>query len=75
MFKIFINQKECIGCSFCMNCLPELFKYDEQNFRGKLKKEGELTDTIITELSEEQLKQAKEATEGCPIQAISITEI
>lgn len=73
--KISINQNECIGCSFCQNCLPELFKYDEENFKGKLKEDGKLVDTIIIELSAEQLQKVKEAAEGCPAQAISITEV
>jgi len=75
MTKISINQKECIGCSFCMNCVPELFKYDEENFKGKLKTEGNLVEEVSVELSPEQLQKVKEAIEGCPAQAISITEV
>jgi len=74
MAKISINQKECIGCSFCMSCFPYLFKYDEQAFKGKLKENGNLVDTISVELSPEQLKQVKEAIEGCPAQAINKIE-
>ena len=74
MAKISINQKECIGCSFCMNCFPELFKFDEKDFKGKLNENGELVETLSIELTEEQLKKVKEAIEGCPAQAISITE-
>lgn len=75
MTKIYINQKECIGCNFCMSCTPELFEFDEKNFKGKLKENGNLTDVVSVELSAEQSKQAKEAAEGCPAQAISIMEI
>jgi ferredoxin len=75
MAKISINQKECIGCSFCMNCAPNLFKYDEKDFKGKLKENGELVDAISVELTDEQLKNVKEAAEGCPAQAINIEEI
>lgn len=75
MTKIFINQKECIGCSFCMSCVPELFKYDEKDFKGKLNENGNLTDTLSVELPAERLKQVKEAAEGCPAQAINITEV
>jgi ferredoxin len=74
MTKISINQKECIGCSFCESCAPELFKFDEKDFKGKLKENGNLTDTISVELSNEQLKQVKEAAEGCPVQAIELLE-
>jgi ferredoxin len=74
MAKISINQKECIGCSFCEGCVPELFKFDEKDFKGKLKENGNLTETISVELSDEQLKWVKEATEGCPVQAIKLLE-
>ncbi|MEK7116783.1 MAG: ferredoxin [Patescibacteria group bacterium] len=75
MAKITINQNECIGCSFCMNCAPELFKYDEKDFKGKLNENGELVETLLIELTDEQLKKVKEAAEGCPAQAINITEV
>jgi len=75
MKKIIIDQKECIGCNFCMNCDPSLFKFDEENFKGKLiDKNGNLTEILETELSPEQLKNTEEAIMGCPAQAISITE-
>ena len=69
-----INQKECLGCSFCMDLFPEVFELDEKDFKGKLKENGNLTDTITLELSDEQLKQVKEAAEGCPVLAINILE-
>ena len=74
MTKISINQKQCIGCSFCMICQPEQFKYDEEKFKGKLKENEELTNVITVELINEQLKQAREAVEGCTAQAINLTE-
>ncbi|MEK7669396.1 MAG: ferredoxin [Patescibacteria group bacterium] len=74
MPKITINQKECIGCSFCMNCFPELFKYDEENFKGKLKSDGNLVEAVSVELTAEQLTKAKEASVGCPAQAINVIE-
>lgn len=75
MPKVTINQNECIGCSFCQSCLPELFKYDEENFKGKLKEGDKLMDSVTIELTEDQIKKVKEAIEGCPAQAISIIEI
>jgi len=74
MPKITIDQKECIGCSFCMNCFPELFKYDEENFKGKLKSNGNLAEEVSVELTAEQLAKVKEACQGCPAQAIKIIE-
>jgi len=74
MTKISINQKECIGCSFCNSCAPEIFENDEHDFKGKLKKDGKLVDSAPFDLSEEQKKQVKEAAEGCPVQAIEVSE-
>lgn len=74
MTKISINQKECLGCSFCESCAPELFKFDERDFKGKINENGNLTDAISIELPDEQLKRVKEAAEGCPVQAIELSE-
>jgi ferredoxin len=74
MIKISINQKKCTGCNFCESCAPEIFKVDEQDFKGKLKKDGKLVDSASFELSEEQKKQVKEVVEGCPVLAIEVSE-
>lgn len=74
MTKIYINQKECIGCSFCGSCAPEIFEVDEQDFKCKLKKDGKLINPAIFDLSEEQLKRVKEAAEGCPVLVIELSE-
>jgi ferredoxin len=69
-----IDQKECLGCSFCSGLLPEIFELDEKIFKGKIKKDGNLIDGTEFELSEEQLKKIKEAAEGCPVLAIKLLE-
>lgn len=74
MTKISINQKECIGCSFCTACAPEIFEVDDRDFKCKLKKDGKLIDSASFELSEEQKKQVKEVVEGCPTKAIELSE-
>jgi ferredoxin len=74
MVKISINQKECLGCSFCMSLLPEIFQLDENEFKGKLKKGDDLVAEISLELSSEQIAKVKEAVDGCPVQAIKIEE-
>lgn len=74
MTKISINQEDCINCSLCVNCAPETFGSDEKDFKCKIIKNGELVDSASVELSAEQLKQAKEAAENCPVQAIKLSE-
>jgi ferredoxin len=75
MFEISINQKECLGCSFCNGCLPELFEVDEKDFRCKIKKDGQLVNQAAMDLSPEQLKQVEEVSQGCPVQVIKVTKI
>ena len=65
MTKISINQ-ECIGCNFCESCAPTIFQVDQTDFKCKLKKEGNF--------SPEELKQIKEAADGCPVNAIELNE-
>jgi ferredoxin len=66
MTKISINEKECLGCNFCESCAPEVFKVDENDYKCKIIKESDF--------SPEQLKQIKEAVEGCPVRAIDLSE-
>lgn len=65
MAKIEIDQKECLGCSFCGNCAPSVFEVDEKDFKCKVKK---------TDLTPEELKQVEEAARDCPVQAIKLSE-
>ncbi|MFH0804143.1 MAG: ferredoxin [Candidatus Zambryskibacteria bacterium] len=74
MVKISINKKECIGCSFCTDCAPEIFEIDEQDFKCKIKQDGKLVNSMSVNLSAEQLKQVKEAKDGCAVQAIELEE-
>lgn len=75
MVKININQKECIGCGFCESCAPEIFEVDKQNFKCGLINNNGSVSSVSLELSEGQLKRAREAAEGCPVQSINIDGI
>jgi len=59
-YKVKVNE-ECIGCGACVSICPETFEM--KGDKAVVKK------SEITELSCE-----KEAKEGCPVQAISISE-
>ena len=65
MVKVTINEKECIGCSFCESTAPEIFEVDQTDFKCKIKKE---------DFSPEELKQIEEACDGCPVKAIELNE-
>lgn len=63
MPKIIVDQETCIGCGACVAVASELFELDE-NGKAQTKKIGELDD--------EELKQAKEGVDTCPVQAIKV---
>ena len=59
MEKVKVNQNICIGCGACFGSYPEFFEMDDNG----LAKEKE-------NLTEEQLEEAKEAIDLCPVGAI-----
>jgi ferredoxin len=75
MAKISIKQSECLGCSYCTDCSPDIFEVDEKDFKCKLKKNGKLINPASFDLSTEQSNKVKEAALNCPVQAIEISEI
>lgn len=58
MKKVILNQEACIGCGACINVASENFTFNED---GK----SELINDNYTE-------EANEASEICPVNAISI---
>jgi ferredoxin len=71
MTKISINQNDCIGCSYCESCVPDVFKVDE-NIKAKVKENDILKESAELELTAEEMKKVKESAEGCAVQAIKI---
>lgn len=58
--KVKVNQETCIGCGACQAVAPDVFE---------IKDDG-LAIEIVSEVSEEFLEDAKDAMEGCPVDAI-----
>jgi ferredoxin len=59
MVKIKVDQEKCIGCGACVAICPKSFAMVE----GKAKEKASEVKKITCE---------KEASEGCPVNAISI---
>ena len=55
-----VNREECIGCQFCTDICPDVFRMNGDNAE------------CFGEVTESNLDAATEAAEGCPVGAISI---
>ena len=60
--KAFVDQNVCISCGLCEGVCPDVFSLDTG------------VAVATEEVAEEFEDGAREACEGCPVQAISIEE-
>jgi len=56
---ITVNEEACIGCGSCASQCPDVFEMNED---GK---------SVV--VSQDDAECAKQAADGCPVQAISVT--
>jgi len=61
--KAVVDQETCTGCGLCPDTCPEVFEMDGDTATVKV-------DTVPPEAED----TCREAMEGCPVEAISITE-
>ena len=62
-YKIEFNKDACIGCGACASVCGDVFELDEEEMKAHPKK---------TELDEPGC--AKDAEEGCPVDAIKVVK-
>ena len=63
MKKIAVNQDECIGCGYCVSVDGDDFEFNAEG----------LSQAKVSEISDDN-KAAIDASEGCPVNAIKISE-
>ena len=63
-FKVKVDKERCIGCGSCVSVCPENFRFRE----GK-------ADVIKEIITQKEYDKNLEASELCPVNAISIEEI
>lgn len=61
MFKV--NKEKCLGCGACVSTCKEVYDFDTDGLAK-----------VIAQPTEETLKNATEAKENCPTDAIEIVE-
>ena len=62
--KAIVDQDICTGCGVCVDVCPEVFE---------LKDDG-LAEVKLSLVPEELTESCQEATDGCPVEAITIEE-
>lgn len=60
--KANVDKDTCIGCGACPSICPEVFSMDDDG----------LAKAIDSEILEDVQESAKEARDGCPVDAIDI---
>lgn len=60
--KPVVDKDTCVGCGLCPSICPECFHMQDDGKAG----------AIVNEVPEGSTDSAKEAEEGCPVDAITI---
>ena len=69
MEKFQVNKDVCIGCGACTAVAPKTFEFDEDGLAKSIDGKNEKDN-----LNEEELNEAMDALEGCPVSAIELKE-
>lgn len=64
MTKAKVNKDLCISCGACVGMVPDVFEFGDD----------EKAEVIIQQISEDLTDEVKDAAEGCPTDAIEVSE-
>jgi ferredoxin len=59
-----VDKDVCIGCGMCPSVCPDVFTMEDDGKAG----------TLVSEIPNTSEDSAREARDGCPVDAISINE-
>ncbi|MBS4539097.1 ferredoxin [Clostridium sp. D2Q-11] len=62
--KAKVDKNSCIGCGLCEGICPKIFQMNEDN----------IAEVIVDEIPTDDIVDANEAKESCPVEAITIEE-
>ncbi len=63
--KAFIDHDGCIACELCVEICPNVFQMHE---------DGDYAEVIVDEVDEEDLADAEDARDSCPVEVISLED-
>ena len=61
--KVIVDKDTCTGCGLCVDECPDVFEMDEDEGVAVVK---------VTEVPSDLEECAKDAADGCPVEAISV---
>lgn len=62
--KAIVDQDTCISCGICVSACPDVYQFNDD----------EKSESIVDEIPEELVEDAKGARDACPVDAIDIKE-
>jgi len=62
--RAIVDEDTCTGCGLCEETCPEVFRL----------RDDDVAEVIVGEIPPEAEDAAREAAEGCPVEAIKIEE-
>ncbi|MBK7130899.1 MAG: ferredoxin [Crocinitomicaceae bacterium] len=75
MIAVTLQRQKCIGCNYCQELCPELFRMSKKDGKSVLLKGVDKKGFSTVRVNDILADSIKTATEACPVKIISFREI
>ncbi|MBI3133741.1 MAG: ferredoxin [Bacteroidetes bacterium] len=72
MIAITLQRQKCIGCNYCVELCPELFRMSKKDGKSVLLKSVDKKGFYTVRVNDLFSDSSKAAAEACPVKIISI---
>jgi len=72
MIKIIFKRNDCIGCGSCVVVAPNNWKLNDEDGKADLLNSKQSKEYFITDTTNDEYEENKEATECCPVNCIQV---